>query len=218
MATQTTAALPTNFGKNQDTSTTGYSSGDEATDSISEATSGHGIVFNQAVSYSGGTGPLVGQSTPTVFHAGGVTAASTTTPGTDTTPATTVIYASEVYIENNATITGIALFLGSASGGNITVALADSAGLPIAAAQSATTAQSVTAGYQQIAFAAPYAAQGPARYFIMAMFDNTSARFRSHVLGNFRAGSVTGQTYGTFTTVAAIVGFTTNVGPIASTY
>lgn len=188
-----------------------------ATDQISEFTAGSGIKFNQAVTFAGGTGAAAGLSNPTVFHSGGFMP-YVATAGTDTTPATTVIYAVEVYIENNATITGISLLNGSSGAGNITVALADSTGLPIAAAQSATTAQGSAAVYQQIPFATPYAAKGPARYYIMVMFDNTSARFRALPVGNFRAGSVTGQTYGTFTSVAAIVAFTTNLGPIADTY
>jgi hypothetical protein len=220
MATQNSATMNTSFGLSGAGTSPGAATGQGtlATDQISEFTAGSGIKFNQLVTFSSaGVGGIAGQAVPTVFHSGGFMP-YVATAGTDTTPATTVIYAVEVYIENNATITGISLLNGSGSAGNITVALADSTGLPIAAAQSATTAQGSAAVYQQIPFATPYAAKGPARYYIMVMFDNTGAHFRALPVGNFRSGSVTGQTYGTFTSVAAIVAFTTNLGPIADTY
>ena len=49
-------------------------------------------------------------------------------------------------------------------------------------------------------------------------FDSTSARFRTHILGNFGAAKKTGQTYGTLTTLTPPTTFTTDLGPIADTY
>src|SRR5262249_36849579 len=139
------------------------------------------------------SGVKAGATGPTVFHSGGMAPATTTT-GTDTTPVVTESYVSEVFIPVAATITGIAILNGSAAAGNVTVYLADDAGNLLAS--SASTAQSGTAAYQQIPFTAAYTAKGPRKYFIVVQFNNTSARFRSHILGNFGAAKHTGDTYG----------------------
>lgn len=152
--------------------------------------------------------------TPTVYHSGGM-APSTTTTGTDTTPATTETYIAEVDIAFGATITGISVLNGSAVAGNLFVGLADSTGAVVAS--SAATAQSGTAAYQQVAFSTPYVAKG-GKYFILLQCSSTSARFRSHILGNFGASKKTGETNGTFTTITPPTTFTTNLGPIADTY
>lgn len=140
----------------------------------------------------------------------------TTTTGTDTTPAVTETYITRVLIGANCTLTGIALLNGSAVAGNVTAILYDKDGNPVA--KSASTAQSGTAAYQQFAFTAPYRAQGPGRYFVGFQFDSTSARFRTHILGQFTAFKKTGETYGTATAITSPNSFTTGVGPIASTY
>jgi hypothetical protein len=141
---------------------------------------------------------------------------STTTTGTDTTPSVTETYVARVRIGNNATITGVSLLNGSAVAGNVTAILYNSNGVPVA--QSASTAQSGTAAYQDFAFAAPFKAVGPGLYFLGFQFNNTSARFRTHILGRFTAFKKTGETYGTATAVTSPNSFTTAVGPIASTY
>lgn len=151
----------------------------------------------------------------TVSPTGGVPAI-TTTQGTDTTPAITETYISAVNIGHNATITGVAILNGSAVAGNVTVALYDANGCPIAV--SASTAQSGTAAYQSIAFTAPVQVQGPGRYYVGVQFSSTSARFRTHILGVFPAFKTTGDTYGTVIAITPASTFTTAQGPIASTY
>jgi hypothetical protein len=151
----------------------------------------------------------------TVWHTGGV-APTTTTTGTDTTPAVTETYICRVFIPINGTITGLSLLNGTAAAGNVTAILYDSNGVPVA--KSASTAQSGTAAYQQIPFAAAYEAVGPGLYFAGFQFDSTSARFRTHILGNFTAFKKTGETYGTATTITSPNSFTTGQGPIADTY
>lgn len=163
----------------------------------------------------GGMGAVIGSSGITVFHSGDA-APPTTTTGTDTTPSVTETYVTRVFIPLNAALTGLSILNGSAVAGNMTVALYNSAGAVVA--QSASTAQAGTAAYQQVPFAAPYAAKGPAIHWIAVQFNNTSARFRTHILGNFTAFKQTGQTYGTFTTVTSPNSFTTGVGAIADTY
>lgn len=152
---------------------------------------------------------------PRVYHSGQA-APMTTTTGTDTTPVVTEQYLCAVLVEANTTLTGVALLNGSAVAGNVTVALYDSAGALLAS--SASTAQAGTAAYQQIPFAAAVAVKGPGRYFVMASFDNVAARFRSHILGNFPAGKLTAQVYGTLAAVTVPTTFTTGLGPIADTY
>lgn len=139
----------------------------------------------------------------------------TTTTGTDTTPATTETYVAEVFVPHNATITGASLLNGSAVAGNVTAILYDAAGVPIV--QSASTAQSGTAAYQDFAFSSTIELVGPARYFVGVQFSSTSARFRSHILGKFISGKKTGETYGTATAITTST-FTTGQGPIASLY
>lgn len=141
-----------------------------------------------------------------------------TTDGTNVTASTTTTYIAEIFVPSNMTITGIALFNGTAVAGNVTVGLADSTGAPISAAKSASTAQSGTTAYQLIPFSSPYAAVGPATYYIQVQFNSGSANFRAHVLGTIVATTQTGQTYGTFTSFTPGTTFTTNVGPIAGLY
>lgn len=150
-----------------------------------------------------------------VWHTG-ETSPATATTGTDTTPVVTETYYARVFVAANCTLTGVALLNGSAVAGNVTAILYDADGVPLA--QSATTAQSGTAAYQDFAFATAYEAQGPGRYYVGFQFSSTSARFRTHTVGRFSTGKKTGETYGTATTLTAALTFTTAVGPVASTY
>ena len=140
------------------------------------------------------------------------------TSGNNSTPSTTETYVSEVFIPCNMTITGVALFNGSDVTGNVTVGLATSAGAPIAAAKSATTAGSGTDAYQRVPFAAPYAAAGPATYYIQVQYDSATARYNTHTVGNHGVLVQTGQTYGTLTSFTPPSTFVTNVGNMASLY
>lgn len=160
---------------------------------------------------------VVSGTAPSVFHSGGNGAIAATT-GTDTTPVVTETYIVEVFVPVNTTLTGVSVLNGSAVGGNMRISLATSAGVPIAAALTASAAASGTAAYQKVPFAAPYAAAGPAKYFILLQNNNIANRFRSHAVGNFGASKKTGETYGTFTTVTPPTTFTADQGPIADVY
>lgn len=166
---------------------------------------------------TGGVAAAGGFAVPTVFHSGGL-APPTTTTGTDTTPVVTETYIAEVFVPHNCTLTGVSVLNGSAVAGNMQISLADSAGNPIAAAQTASTAASGIAAYQKVPFVTPYAAKGPAKYFILLQNNNVANRFRSHILGNFGASKKTAEVYGTFTAVTPPVTFTTGLGPIADLY
>lgn len=158
-----------------------------------------------------------GQSvSPRNFHTGN-SPAKVSTDGTDSTPVITEVYIAEVFVPADCSITGVANFNGSVASGNIKVGLADSTGAIVAT--SASTAMSGTDAYQRVAFTAPYAAQGPATYFVLLFVDNNTARVNTHTIGNFGAAKQTGQVYATgFTAITPATTFTTALGPIASLY
>ncbi len=150
------------------------------------------------------------------IHTGGV-AAQVSTDGTDATPVNTEVYIGEVFVPANCTVTGVSVFQGSASSGNLKVGLANSAGAVVAT--SATTAASGTDAYQRVAFTATYAAKGPATYYVLLIFDNGTARYNAHTFGDFGAAKQTGQVYATgFTTITPPTTFVTALAPIASLY
>lgn len=153
---------------------------------------------------------------PRLIHTGNAPP-SASTSGTDATPVVTEVYIAEVFIPANVTLTGVSIMNGSAAAGNLKVGLASSAGAVLAT--SASTAQSGTDAYQRVPFTSTYTAKGPATYFVLAMFDSTSARFNTHTFGDFGAAKQTGQVYGTgFTAITPPTTFTTALGPIASLY
>lgn len=171
-----------------------------------------------AITPTGGVAAAGGfTASPRTIHTGGEPAIATTS-GTNTDIVTTETYIAEVFVPCNMTLTGVNIFNGTAVAGNLQASLASSAGAVISAAQTASTAASGTTAYQRIPFAAPYAAVGPATYYIMVQGDNTGGDVRTHTVGNFTAQKQTSQTYGTFTTITVATTFTTAVGPIASLY
>lgn len=161
-------------------------------------------------------GVVIAGTAPKVFHSGGV-GANSATMGTDTTPVATETYIVEVYVPVNTTLTGVSILNGSAVAGNMRISLADSTGVPIAAALTASTAASGTAAFQKVPFAVAYAAQA-GKYHILLQNNNTGNRFRSHAVGNFGASKKTGETFGTFTTVTAPTTFTADLGPVCDLY
>lgn len=156
-------------------------------------------------------------ASPRSIHTGDQPAVATT-DGTDATPSTTETYVSEVFVPCNMTITGVAVFNGSNVTGNVQVALATSAGAPIAAAKSAATAGSGTDAYQRIPFATPYAALGPATYYIQVQYSSATARYNAHTVGNHGVLVQTGQVFGTLTSFTPPTTFVTAVGNIAGLY
>jgi hypothetical protein len=163
----------------------------------------------------GGIGPAIPYTGPTVFHTGSA-APPTTTSGTDTTPVVTEEYVAEVFVPVNCQSTGAAILNGTAVAGNVTLILYDSNGGIVA--NTASTAASGTAAYQQVPWATAPNLKGPAKYFIGIQCNNTGYRLRTHILGNFGASKKTAQTYGTLTALTAPTTFTTALGPIADLY
>lgn len=144
--------------------------------------------------------------------------AMVSTDGNNSTPSTTETYCSEIFVPANCTITGVALFNGTDVTGNVTVGLADSAGAPLTAAKSASTAGSGTDAYQRIPFAVAFAATGPATYYIQVQYSSTTARYNTHTIGNHGVQKQTSQTYGTFASFTPSGTFVTNIGNIAGLY
>ncbi len=148
----------------------------------------------------------------------GQTAPQVSTDFNDSTPSTTETYVSEVHVPANCTITGVALFNGTNVTGNVTVGLADSTGAPIVAAKSASTAGSGTDALQRVPFATPYAAKGPATYFIQVQYDSATARYNTHVIGNHGVLVQITQTYGTLASFTPPTTFVSVVSNVAGLY
>ena len=154
-------------------------------------------------------------SGPTVFHTGQV-GIGLATHGTDTTPVVTEEYVCEVFVPINCLSTGFAMLNGSAVAGNAKIALYDSRGGPVA--QTASTAVSGTAAFQQVPWTAPVQLKGPAKYFVGVQNNNVANRLRTHTVGNFGAAKKTGQTFGTITALAPPTTFTASLGPVGDLY
>lgn len=169
---------------------------------------------------TGGVAAAGGFSNSTVFHSGGYNAL-TTTGANQKQIVTTETYFSEVFIPASTTVTGISLLLGHTTAAqNVFVGLANSSGT-IVANSNTTTAMGTADTFQQIPFTTPYAAVGPAKYFIAVQSSQTTGFIATHAaLGNFGAGKITSETYGTFLTTASYKAttYTASLGPIADTY
>jgi hypothetical protein len=189
-----------------------------------------GLVTMQAAATVGTTLGVTGVTTPSGGIAGAVPTGATATAvptsfhtgnqvgGSTTTATNTVFYIAEVFVPVNTTLTGISMYNGATATGNVQHALFSGDG-SIQLAHTASTAQSGTSAYQQIAFTAPFAAIGPAKYYVLSSFSSSSSTFFTHTIGNFTTKSLTAQTYGTLpATLTPPTTFTTAVGPIADTY
>lgn len=148
----------------------------------------------------------------------GSSAPAVSTDFNNSTPVTTETYVSEIFVPCNMTVVGVALFNGTDVTGNVTVGLATSAGAPITAAKSASTAGSGTDAIQLIPFAAPYAALGPATYYIQVQYSSGTARYNTHLLGKHGVLVQTSQTYGTLTSFTAPSTFVTAVSNVGGLY
>lgn len=174
--------------------------------------------FTAAVTPTGGLGAAGGfTASPRGIHTN-ERGAFATTDGTNVTTSSTTTYIAEIFIPNNMTVTGVAIFNGTTPAGSYTIGLANSSGAPIAAALSASTAASGATAYQLVPFQTPYAAVGPATYYIQVQCNSASGNIRTHVLGTIGTTTQTAQTYGTMTSFTPPTTFTTNVGPIAGLY
>lgn len=153
-------------------------------------------------------------SAPRCIHTG-ATPVKASTDGTDTTPVVTETYIAELLVPKAVRATGFGMFNGSAVAGNVKAILYNKDGKVVAS--SASTAQSGTDAFQRVPFSA--AVNLPAgTYYVGLQFNNTSARFNSHPVGNFGASKKTGEVFGTATTITPPTTFTADLGPMGGLY
>jgi hypothetical protein len=177
------------------------------------------ITFAGAVTATGGVAAAGGYSvSPRLMHTGRNPPAATA-DFSDYTVVVTETIRSEIFVDNNVSCTGVAIFNGSAVAGNVTCYLIDSTGTQVGSFVTASTAQSGTDAYQRIAWTGgPYTLKGPATYWIAVQGNNTGGKINTHTVGNFGADKQTGTVYGTLTVAASPTTFTTALGPVATLY
>lgn len=180
------------------------------------------LTVSTTVTATGGVAAAGGFSvSPRNWHTG-ASKALASTDGTNLSAVVTELYVAEVFVPANATITGASVFWGDATEGNAKVALFNSAGARVALSASTDVSGFTADSYgSRVPFSAPYAAVGPATYYIGVICDSSSNRINTHVLGDFGAGKITGLVYATeagYATITVPTTFTTGLGPIASLY
>lgn len=240
MATQTSANLPT--------LTQGFATTPLQCDVIVEKTDATGVTIDGVLLKDSGitvAGALTGVTTiapsgvitptggiaagggfvasPRLCHTGGVPAILTTSGTNSASNTGGMMYLAEIFVPCNMSVTGAAIFNGTAVAGNGKLALFSVVGTTgTRIAVTASTAMSGTTAYQLIDFASgPIAVVGPATYFIGAIYDTTTHDLRGHVLGTFATGTVASLTYATnstFATLTVPTTFTADLGPLASLY
>ncbi len=148
----------------------------------------------------------------------GAAAIPSTSAYTAQTPVVTEFYYDEIFIPANVTVTGVAVYNSGTISGNMKVGLADSAGNILKT--SVSTAMSGTSAYQRVAFTGgTYAAVGPATYYVLVFYDNTTVRPWTLTAGSCGGGKITGQVYATgFTNFTPATTFTTALFPVAALY
>lgn len=136
------------------------------------ATVGETLAVTGATTLTGG---LVGTSMARISNIpiGGVARASI---GTDAVHVAGTIYVSEIWIPTNKTITGIGVLNGTVVGTDkLIVGLYSSGGNLLANSALAGATSAGADGFQEIALTTPYAAVGPARYWIAVQCEGTTA-------------------------------------------
>lgn len=143
------------------------------------------------------------------------------TSGTDTACTNGTAYVGSIQVPGNMTITGISYLVGSVGGTDkVIVSLHDSSGALLANSALAGTTVGTAAQVQAVDFTTPYAAKGPATYFVALTFNGTTAKFRSvpaHTQGGVIGNGVT-QTFGTAAAFTAPTTFTADKVPVAFIY
>jgi hypothetical protein len=175
------------------------------------------LTVDGAIIPTGGIG--TGTSTFTNF-AGWVPSAIT--DATSTTPSATTVYLTQIHVAHNFTATGVQV-LNAATCGSTKwiVALFNEAGTVLANSNTAGVTCSGASGIQQLPFTSTFAVTGPATYWLGLYANNTTDRFYAiPAAGGFlgRAGTVTGQTFGTIVNVTPPTTFTAGAGAVLSTY
>lgn len=155
----------------------------------------------------------------TSVHTGGLPA-RVSTDGTNAGLVATEYYISEVFVPANMSVTGVSLFNGATIGtDSVHAALADSTGAIVSGSATGAVALSGTDAYQRIPFTGgAITVVGPATYFFVFIPSGNTDKYNAHAFGDFRAGKVTGRTYGAVTSFTPPTTFTADLGPIGSLY
>jgi hypothetical protein len=177
----------------------------------------------------GGTLEVVGATYPTGGIAGTSPIRITTIPigavalaslGTSTTPVSGTIYVCEFWLPSNKTLVGGAFLNGSAVGTNAAiVALYSAAGVLLANSALAGVVTANINTFQEIAFTAPYAAVGPAKYFLAYQTNGTTTRLRTIATATYlNTASATAGVFGTLGAITPPTTTTADTGPIGYVY
>ncbi len=201
-----------------------YRSGANALKTDDALTAGAGLTVTGAATVSTTLG-VTGVTTTTGGVAGGsshrptLEGAITLTTGTDTACDNGTRFYGEVFVPANATLTGIEYLIGSVGGtDSVVVYLWDAAGTVVANSALAGATVGTAATYQQVAFTAPYAAVGPAVYFVGVQFNGATAKFRTIPTGTRRPAASNAGTFGTAAVITPPTTFTADKAPVAWTY
>lgn len=165
-----------------------------------------------------GTGGFAGASPiGTLVENWGISAASG--QGNNTALTSTSVFVTAIWVPTNMTITNISVQVGTTGGTDKWIlALFNSAGTPVAnTLLSPGTTAGTANNTQTIALTAPYAAIGPAVYYVGLYSNGTTATVQT-VPANVGAGlfcsSITGQTFGTVAAITPPATFTANKAPL----
>jgi hypothetical protein len=160
-------------------------------------------------------------ASPRNVHTGGNPALNVA-DGTNLDIVITELYVAEVFIPANCTVTGMSVFNGANTNGNMKVMLFSSSGSRVAISASTDVSGHTADAYgTRIPFGTPYSAVGPATYYVGVICDTNTHDLNVHTVGNFGAGKITGLTYGTeagYATISVPTTFTADLGPIATLY
>jgi hypothetical protein len=148
---------------------------------------------------------------------------STLTTGTDTTGIANQQWIAPVWVPANTTINGVSYLIGTVGGTDKAIAALYNAAGTSLLANSTTVGSGTTVGssgtMQALAFTTPYAATGPALYWITIQTNSTTAHIRTVPLGTGFTGV---QAAGGATPAATITSvpttFTAAYAPVAELY
>jgi hypothetical protein len=132
------------------------------------------------------------------------------------------IWFSQLYVGNNATLTGACILNGATVGTDKWIlGLYDSSGALIANTNLSGTTTSGTSTHQCIAFTATVRVVGPQTYYIAVQGNGTTDKFQAYAAGaaptNYGTGSQTG-TFGTLASITPTTSFTAANGPLMLVY